>query len=99
LVLLEPPTRTNKLTLVPDGGFNWDRTSLAPYPHLPPLPEPSSSFVLVVLHSGGGSSCPSHPRFVKALDSPIHPTTLKVINLILSSYIACVAQIEKFEIF
>ena len=58
-----------------------------------PLPEPFSSFVLAVLSSGGGFQAHFLHDFVKALDSPVLPTALKVRSLFLSTFIDFVAHI------
>jgi len=72
------------------SGSNKDKTP--PAPPLPP-PEPFSSFVLAVLSSGGGFQAHFLRDFVKALDSPVLPTAIKVRSLFLLSFIDFVAHI------
>jgi len=60
-------------------------------PFFLPPPEPFNLFVLAILGSGGGVHANFLHNFVKALDSP-SITALMVRNMILLSYIVCVAH-------
>jgi len=62
------PVRSNnqdkyKRFLIPIGGSYQNKTSIAPYPFLPPLLESFSLYILVILGSGGGV----HAHFLHVL--------------------------------